>query len=281
MNAQLAMLAGVTLMTSTQVTHAQEPTAVAVQYGDRIALQLTTTDPTFGDGSHYQMFGFAGAAGDSVSVSLVSADLDAYLILADTQGQEVQRDDDSGGRCNAHVATVLPDSGTYIIYAAAATAGEWGDVTLSLDRGLLPAPSMDACRGFISPNGILALEDSVVGALTQDDPFLGDSTYYEVWMLSGTAGKTFTVDLTSEQFDAVLLLLRGLGTVVAVDDDGGGGCNSRIVYQDVHGAPLRLVARTRGNWQMGDFMLRLSDGAQAQEASSCEGRSAGRPPERR
>ena len=125
-----------------------------MRYGDRVANQLTTSDTTFEDGSHYRIFGFEGALGDSVSISMHSEDLDAFLILADPQGGEMQRDDDSGGLCNAHMTTVLPDTGKYTIYAAGTTAGEWGNFTLTLESGLRPAPSEEECRGFVGPIGM-------------------------------------------------------------------------------------------------------------------------------
>ncbi len=271
--------AAIMFVASAQVVPAQDTTAIAVQYGDRVANQLTRYDQMFDDGSHYRIFGFEGRPGDSVSISLVSEDIDAYLILGGPMG-EITRDDDSGGLCNAHVTAVLPDSGTYVIYASGTASGEWGNFTLSLERGLMPPPSTEGCRGFVGPQGTLALGDSVVGAFEQTDPFLRDSTYYEVWLLSGTEGKTFTLDLASTEFDAVLMLLRGISRIVAVDDDGGGGCDSRIVFQNSDAVPLRAVARTRGNWQLGAFALRLSEGAEPQHASTCEGRPAGRPPTR-
>ncbi len=281
MKSNIIMVVGLVL-TTPSVLAGQDTLATTIQYGQLITGQLTTQHPAFDDGSFYQVFEFVGASGDSVSVTLNSEDLDGFLILSDMQGQEISRDADSGGSCNAHISAVLPDSGWYAVYAAGTSAGEWGDFTLALQRGMQPAATNAGCRGFVAPKGILSLGDSVTSSLDRDDLFLRDSTYYEVWLVGNTSGKAFTIDYMSKDVDAVLMLLRGFGRVVAVDDDSGSGCDARIVYDNAAGAPLRLVARTRGDWQMGSFVLRLSEGAEPPGSpSACEGRPAGQPPARR
>jgi len=102
---------------------------------------------------------------------------------------------------------------------------------------------------------------TVTGTLSADDPKLSsDSTYYQRWILPVTAKQTFTVDLESSDFDAFVMLTRGRGDKLVDNDDGGGGCNARLVYtaQDDH--PLRIFVNTASRNQSGRYTLRVSAG---------------------
>lgn len=74
----------------------------------------------------------------------------------------------------------------------------------------------------------ITIGQTLNGNLTTNDCPLGDGTFYDTYSFNGTAGQRVAISMTSSQFDTFLLLNRPDGSPLAVDDDGGGGRNSRI-----------------------------------------------------
>lgn len=74
----------------------------------------------------------------------------------------------------------------------------------------------------------ISIGQTVNGNLTTSDCPLDDGTFYDVYSFNGTAGQRIAVTMTSNQFDTFLVLNRPDGSILAFDDDGAGGTNSRI-----------------------------------------------------
>ena len=70
----------------------------------------------------------------------------------------------------------------------------------------------------------------VPGELAQTDQEFADGSHYRVFPFQGRAGDTITAQLTSDDFDANLILTDAHGNHLAEDDDGGGDCNARLTY---------------------------------------------------
>lgn len=66
----------------------------------------------------------------------------------------------------------------------------------------------------------------VEGLLTDQDPTLDDGTYVHLYALHGREGERVQLRLTSPDVDPYLVLLSGLGQIVASDDDSGGGTDA-------------------------------------------------------
>ncbi len=238
---------------------------IPIRVGQAVVGRLAQTDQKFSDGSHYKMYAFVGNKGDTVAVDLTSDDFDANILVADASGNSLARNDDGGGRCNARVAFVPPATGNYRVYANSSAQAELGEYHLTLARGhsATPLPADTVCKGFGRVSGLIEVGQTITGSLSPDDPeFTGDSTYFERWILPVKPNQAFTVDLLSDDFDAYLMLTKGRGDKLVDNDDGGGGCNARLVYtaQDDH--PLRVVVNTasRPRRQTGKFTLRVSEG---------------------
>ena len=238
---------------------------IPIRVGQAVVGRLVQADQKFADGSRYKMYAFVGNKGDTVAVDLTSDDFDANILVADASGNSLARNDDGGGRCNARVAFVPPATGNYRVYANSSAQAELGEYRLTLARGhsATPLPADTVCKGFGRVAGLVEVGQTITGTLSSDDPeFPGDSTYFERWILPVKANQAFTIDLVSDDFDAYLLLTKGRGEKLVDNDDGGGGCNARIVYtaQDDH--PLRVVVNTasRPRRQTGKFTLRVTEG---------------------
>lgn len=81
------------------------------------------------------------------------------------------------------------------------------------------------------PATAISIGQSANGSLTTSDcrsPLRGNNYYADRYSFVGSAGQTVTIALSSSSFDTYLYLIDPFGQVVAQDDDGGGGTNSRI-----------------------------------------------------
>ena len=257
MRASAAALAGLAALAVPLVAQ------IPIRVGQTVTGRLLQTDQKFSDGSRYKMYAFVGNKGDTVAVDLTSDDFDANLLIADAAGNSLARNDDSGEKCNARLTFTPPATGNYRIYANSSAAAELGEYHLTLARGRARVAADTICRGFGQVAGLIEVGQTMTGNLTSEDPqFTGDSTYFQRWILPVKPNQPFTVDLLSDDFDAYLMLTRGRGEKLVSNDDGGGGCNARLVYtaQDDH--PLRIIVNTasRPPRQTGHFTLRVTDG---------------------
>jgi hypothetical protein len=234
-----------------------------IRVGQTVTGRLTTTDQQFQDGSRYKMYEFGGKKGDTVAVDLSSDDFDANIVLSDASGNSLARNDDSGEVCNARLTYVLPQAANYRVYANSSAPAELGEFRLAIARGRAAVPADTVCRGFGRVAGMIQAGQTVTGTLAATDPeFPGDSTYFQRWILPVVPNKPFTVDLESNDFDAYVILTRGRGEKLVENDDGGGGCNARIVYTAKDDHPVRVIVNTasRPPRQTGRFTLRVADG---------------------
>jgi hypothetical protein len=78
------------------------------------------------------------------------------------------------------------------------------------------------------PSSSISYGQTVNGTLASTDCLLDGGKYYDAYTFSGTAGQQIAVSMSSSAFDTFLYLLSPTGSLVASDDDGGGGVNSRI-----------------------------------------------------
>ena len=253
-----------TALVSASTVSAQIP----IRVGQTLTGKLSQSDQSFSDGSHYKLYAFVGNKGDTVAVDLSSDDFDANLLVADASGNTLTRNDDSGEKCNARLTFVPPSTGNFRIYANSSAQAELGEYKITLARGRARVAADTVCRGFGRVTGLIEVGRTVTGTLTSDDPeFPGDSTYYQRWILPVRTNQAFTVDLVSDDFDAYVMLTRGRGEKLVENDDGGGGCNARLVYTAADEHPLRVVVNTasRPRRQTGKFTLKVSEGASPTE----------------
>ena len=262
------MRASATALAALAVSAVSLTAQIPIRLGQTVTGRLLPSDQKFSDGSRYKMYAFVGNKGDTVAVDLTSDDFDANLLIADAAGNSLARNDDSGEKCNARLTFITPATGNYRVYANSSAAAELGEYHLSLVRGRARAAADTVCRGFGQVAGSIEVGQTVTGNLTADDPeFTGDTTYFQRWILPVKPNQAFTVDLQSDDFDAYLMLTHGRGDKIISNDDGGGGCNARLVYtaQDDH--PLRILVNTasRPPRQTGHFTLHVLEGAAAVE----------------
>jgi V8-like Glu-specific endopeptidase len=98
------------------------------------------------------------------------------------------------------------------------------------------------------------------GKLTKTDPFdlERDKCYHHVREFKMVPGKTYTLDLVSEDFDAYLRIEHD-DKKLAEDDDGAGFMNSRIVFTPETEETFRLIVTTCDPGQSGAYRLTIRE----------------------
>jgi serine protease Do len=124
-----------------------------------------------------------------------------------------------------------------------------------------PSAAAPAATSASSGPRDIAVGQSVNGTLSSDDQVYGDTTYYQIWHLTTRANEDVTLDLSSSDFDPVLIV-RGAADSSLINDDGGPGCDSRVVFNTPGPGPFVILVNTTNTpiRQTGRFTLSVSDG---------------------
>lgn len=238
------------------VTATLQPTAAVASSGG----SLTYGDSAEGSISSDTVsiaYTFEGQAGDSVTINLSSPDFDAYVVLQDGSGAELVSDDDSAGSLNARIEDYsLPADGTYTIQAGSAFGGVNGSFTLSLESGAAVDATPIATATDQSPVTTSAIFSGT----------LSENQYSASYPFEGQAGDQVTFTLSSQDFDAYLILQDSAGKILAEDDDGGGGVNAQIAnFSLPSDGRYSLIATSANRAQTGDYTLE-AEGAALEDA---------------
>lgn len=127
-----------------------------------------------------------------------------------------------------------------------------------------PAPDSAGAR-------VIAIGRAAVGSLSKGDAMSADSTYVQSWTLRGQAGQTITIDLSSPEFDAYVML-RGPGITGSrdySDDDSGGTCNARLTVTFPQTGDYEIIVNTAGKLETGAFTLTVGAGSRPKSLTRC------------
>jgi len=189
---------------------------LAISYGQ-------TVEETIDD-EHYQRFYIFDAQADdliTVTMQRTKGQIDAYLILADSNLEPIAENDDSGGGTNARLDQIrIPASGRYYLVAQRV------DGIIGLGSGEFRL--------------VLTLEGSAFGDINPAIPRLEYGESYEdsisvtdtdsLFVFWGQEGDLINIAMnrTSDDLDAVLDLLDTQQNLIRSDDDSGGRQNARL-----------------------------------------------------
>jgi hypothetical protein len=127
--------------------------------------------------------------------------------------------------------------------------------TLCLAQASRPGGSL---LWLARPVGKLDLGKEVRGALSASDYVTPQDVYVDVYELAGQAGQALTIELASQDFDAVLFAVgEGLAETLT-DDDGGSRCDSRLEVRFLETGTYRVAASTTMARTTGVYTIRVS-----------------------
>lgn len=208
---------------------------------------------------------------DTVALDLSVNSADAMypaIIVTDSTGEIVNVAFDEHESYVRADTTMLPGRYRVWVQSADLVPGEYRLSVVEQGR-------MGAC----DPVGALALDSTYEGALSTTDCSLIDGRFTDVWTLQIDSATTAAFDLTSDKFDAFLIVTDTAGNQVGRDDDSGDGTNAAITLDFEPGLYHLWVTsyfpRTIGGYELATSMgaTALADGADTQTSAAGKDRT--------
>ena len=202
--------------------------------------------------SYCKTFTFKMEKDKSYQIDLSSTAFRPYLRLENSAGTQVAVDFDQFGQVGPatviHRASKTED---YEIICTTNINNARGKFTLTVkeltgDEGKPIALKIE--------KGIGKFE----GNLNKTDPrYMGK--IHKLFIVNLEKGKTYQIDHMSRNFDAYLYLIGPDGGILAQDDDGGEGLNSRIIHAANKDGEYRIVATSLGGRSFGQFTFQVAE----------------------
>lgn len=249
-------------------------TAHSIGIGQTLNGSLSGSDELYPDTTYYQRWNLNAQPGQDVTIDLSSSDFDPVLIVRGAADSGSLINDDGGPGCGSRVVFTAPGNRPVMILVNTTSAPhrQTGRFTLSVTGGRLPVdrPNSGDCRPGVAAGGpppaagtryTIEVGQTTSGRLSDTDELYPDTTYYQRWQFSARTGQDLTVDLSSPDFDPVLIV-RGAADSSMINDDGGPGCASRVVFTAPGSGPFTVLVNTTNSphRQTGRFTLSISRG---------------------
>ncbi|MFO0866693.1 MAG: PPC domain-containing protein [Gemmataceae bacterium] len=188
------------------------------------------------------------AAGKTYVIDMISSDFDTFLRLEDAAGKQLAEDDDGGQETNAQLVFTPEKTSDFKVIATRFEEGE-GAYTLKIDE-----LKYKVGKAQTIPKAGLSIDTK----LDNTDAFdqLGGKQRFKLYSVKLDAGKTYTIDMTSGDFDSFLRLMDNRFKLLESDDDGGGNLDSRITFRPRENGVYHIIATTLDG-DLGDFNLRV------------------------
>jgi hypothetical protein len=248
--------------------------------------ELSEFDEQLFDESFAQAWALELPRGESVTVDLLSDQFDAFLIIVGPGIAEPLTDDDGAGACDARISFKASEGGTFTVLANSAWPSEVGTFRLRVTEE--PGPMTAGECDSVGPQGseidllgwllsmplggrVIGVGGMAAGELSSADAESWDGSYAQAWALEMQAGEQATVDLRSDDFDSYLFVAGpGLPEPLS-DDDGAGGCDSRVTFVAPADGTYRLIVNTLSSGVTGSFVLSVTREPGPVAAAECGG----------
>ena len=158
------------------------------------------------------------------------------------------------------IETVAPDKKTYraaregtfrvrLVPAAKDTA------KYSLTIRPLPPSALPPGVHVVGPGGL-----TINASLALNDPVdnVRKNCHCKTYDVKMQAGRIYTITMSSRMLDSYLRLEDFGGKQLAVDDDGGGNLDARIVFRPAQDGVFRVITTSFGR-SVGDYTLKIAE----------------------
>ena len=176
---------------------ASEPPSVAV--GDTITSEFAASDPSLEDGSRYHLYRLQTTAGEILTVTQRSEDVDSYLIIshdADFAVSDFHNDDFELISHDAQIS-FIGDGRPYYILTNTYDGNDFGPYSLSVTN----TPDLVT----IHQNNAT----SITTRLTSEVLALEDGSYYHCYALDTESGVEYNVSMSYDDFEPYLMVASG------------------------------------------------------------------------
>ncbi|WP_246983569.1 hypothetical protein [Halorientalis marina] len=225
----------------------EQPDLESIDFGETREGYIDTadgTDPV--DGDLAEPVALEAESGMQANITM-EADFDTYLILEAPDGTIVAENDDGASGLDSRILAELEQTGTYTIWAGSFSGTDTGSYILSVAAADIPeGRDLESISFGESREGFI---DNGDGADPRYDKLA------EPVALEAESGTTAVISMESEELDTFLVLETPDGTVVAEDDDGGSGLNSRLQAELEQTGTYTIWATTFGGSDTGLYTL--------------------------
>jgi hypothetical protein len=232
----------------------------SIRPGQTVRGELTASDPTLDDGSHYDCFSVQTRRGQNLQIDQMSDAFDSYLTVGAgscANPTNPASDDDGGGGVNSRVVRV-GDGGILTIRVNSLEGGKTGAYQLRVTEVAGGAPAAPANGAGATSIGV---GQTIRGELSGSDPALSDGSHFDCFQVQTRRGQSLQIDQISNAFDSYLSIGSGsCGALTGVvnDDDGGDGLNSRLRF-DGDGSVLSIRVNSIEGGETGAYQLTVSE----------------------
>ena len=251
-----------------------------VSIGQTINGTLSSSDSLYPDTTYFKFFQFMPTPGRPITIDLASSDFDPVLII---RGQDLAQsiiNDDGGPGCASRVSQAFTGSGPYriLVNTTSSPHRQTGQFTLTISDGSKPVDgtsNSDCGAGRASGSGAggggnarsasiqtIRIGETINGSLTSSDSLYPDNSYFRFYQFTAPSGSV-TLDLSSDDFDPVLIIRGDDLDQSIINDDGGPGCGARVSREFTSGNNYRVLVNTTAHpeRQTGSFSLSITQGA--------------------
>jgi hypothetical protein len=270
-----------------------------IEVGQTITGNLTSDDPELqSDSTYFERWILPVRANQAFTVDLISDDFDSYLLLTRGRGDKLVDNDDGGGQCNARIVYTATDDHPLRIFVNTASRPrrQTGRFTLKVSEGASAVETKGNCRfnANVASNTqtlqqstasrtssgsaqssipMVRVGETINGTLSSSDSLYPDNSYFKFYQFTAPAGRPVTIDLSSDDFDPVLIIRGSDLDNSIINDDGGPGCYSRVSRTFPSAGPYRILVNSTNSpeRQTGSFSLSITDGAKPVQDGSAAG----------
>ncbi|HEV2670927.1 MAG TPA: hypothetical protein VGU74_07535 [Gemmatimonadales bacterium] len=300
---RLTLASGSGAVAADTVCHGFGRVAGMVEVGRTVSGDLTSDDPEFNsDSTYFQRWILPVRANQTFTVDLESSEFDAYVMLTRGRGEKLVENDDGGGACNARLVYTTQDDHPLriVVNSASRPRRQTGHFVLRVTQGESATEPKSNCRlntaaavgttslirqvsNVSDPSATAAIAvvrvgETINGRLTSSDSLYPDNSYVQYYQFTATPGQQITIDLSSDDFDPVLIIRGDDLERSIIDDDGGPGCSSRVSRTFPSAGPYRILVNTTASpeRQTGSFSLSITQGAKpVQQSGNSDCRTRG------
>ena len=255
-------------------THGRTVTLREEQHGT-----LSESDLLFPDGNRLQVWALSVSEGEPIRVELRSRDFDALLYIVGPGLNEGIRDDDGGSGSDSMICFIpeLPGEYRAIVSSYGDRIGGFSIVSTSVEQGCADQSESGFVDDFVSElrslptdSRTISMGESQFGSLGNTDFVYRELIPAQAWSIHGVSGTQISIDLTSDDFDPSLIILGpDQSNDVHYDDDGAGGCDSRLTFTFGVSGDYRLVV-TSSSSAVGSYQLHASNRPRPTRAEPCD-----------
>ena len=189
-------------------------------------------------------YSFYGEAGQKIRLEMTSSDFDCYLYLLRSDGTYLDSNDNGAGNRNSLIEHTLPYSGNYLVEATQYGKAE-GNYKLKCNVQLTQQ----------SFNEDVKIVNNHLATINSPFSIKRSSANAHIYSFYGESGQQIRLEMTSNDFDSYLYILRSDGSYLESNDNGAGDRNSLIEYILPYSGTY-LIEATQYNRSQGNYTLR-------------------------